>query len=177
MGGVAGERWSRPFRPRCEGSGRGAASLLELAAWEGGDCKAGGMDGELLRTSKAWSGCATCLEQGNCAASAVCGFDKSSLTILSDGRCLGSCALFVRLMEEGGLAHIVTPYTQPPALAAPASPPALLTTASLLYCQLSAEGNGNFSQDASTQRCMLPCACVCVCVNVACCIEFIYEYR
>ena len=96
----------------------------------------------------------------------MCGFDKSSLTILSDGRCLGSCALFVRLMEEGGLAHIVTPYTQPPALAAPASPPALLTTASLLYCQLSAEGNGNFSQDASTQRCMLPCACVCVCVNV-----------
>ena len=66
---------------------------------QGGSCREGGMDGEVLRTSKAWSGCATCLDAGNCRESAVCGFDKSSLTILSDGRCLGSCAI-VRACDE-----------------------------------------------------------------------------
>ena len=60
--GVASS-WSRAFRPRCAASARGAASLLEFAAAEGGACRTGGVDGEVLRTSKAWSGCSTCLEQ------------------------------------------------------------------------------------------------------------------
>eukprot|EP00802_Teleaulax_amphioxeia_P001558 Tamp_01560.p1 GENE.Tamp_01560~~Tamp_01560.p1 ORF type:complete len:1188 (+),score=117.48 Tamp_01560:1247-4810(+) len=149
--------WSHAFRPRCSSSARGA-SLLEFAASEGGTCSTGGMDGEVIRTTKAWSGCATCLEEGNCAESAVCGFDKSSLTILSDGRCLGACAMFVRIMEEGDLAHVVTPFSNPPALAASAEAPALLTTGSLVYCQLSAEENANISADPSVARPFLPLA-------------------
>jgi hypothetical protein len=87
VAGVASSRWSNAFRPRCEranselpGSAARAASLLEFAANEGGSCS-GGVDGEMLRTTKAWSGCTTCLDQGNCKASGVCGFDKSSLTV------------------------------------------------------------------------------------------------
>jgi hypothetical protein len=90
VAGVASSRWSNAFRPRCEratnsdppGSTARVASLLEFAANEGGSCSgSGGVDGETLRTTKAWSGCSTCLDQGNCKASAVCGFDKSSLTV------------------------------------------------------------------------------------------------
>ena len=89
VAGVASSRWSNAFRPRCEranselpGSAARAASLLEFAAHEGGSCSgSAGVDGEMLRTTKAWSGCSTCLDQGNCMASGVCGFDKSSLTV------------------------------------------------------------------------------------------------
>jgi hypothetical protein len=77
--------------------------------------------------------------------------------ILSDGRCLGACALFVRLMEEGGLAHVVAPFTNPPALAAP-NLPGLLTSASLVYCQLSAQQNAYLTTDPAVRRVMMPLA-------------------
>ena len=156
VGGIK-SAWSKPFRPRCLSEIQGT-SLLEFAASEGGSCSGGGMDGERIRTTKAWSGCATCLEDGDCKSSGLCGFDKSSLTILSDGRCLGACALFVRIMEEGDLAHVVTPFTNPPALASSAEPQAQLSTASLVYCQLSAQENGNMSFDPSVARPFLPLA-------------------
>jgi len=110
------------------------------------------MSGEgTLRTRKLWAGCTACVNDGGaCVSNTLCGFGKGSLTVLSDGRCTGACALFVGILQGGGHAQVVTPGGQ--FWPRPATSLGDLTASSQqIYCQLAVEGGGNLTADPSLQ--------------------------
>jgi hypothetical protein len=65
-----------------------------------------------------------------------CGFHRSQLKIVSDGRCLGACALFVQILVRNGLAQLYTVGSNNPAEAPQSSiaPAAVVTSLSSQYC-------------------------------------------
>jgi hypothetical protein len=65
-----------------------------------------------------------------------CGFHRSQLKIVSDGRCLGACALFVQILVRNGLAQLYTVGSNNPAEAPMSSiaPAAVVTSLSSQYC-------------------------------------------
>ena len=65
-----------------------------------------------------------------------CGFHRSQLKIVSDGRCLGACALFVQILVRNGLAQLYTVGSNNPTEAPVSSvaPAAVVTSLSSQYC-------------------------------------------
>jgi hypothetical protein len=65
-----------------------------------------------------------------------CGFHRSQLKIVSDGRCLGACAVFVQILVRNGLAQLYTVGSNNPAEAPLSSvaPAAVVTSLSSQYC-------------------------------------------
>jgi len=65
-----------------------------------------------------------------------CGFHRSQLKIVSDGRCLGACALFVQILVRNSLAQLYTVGSNNPSEAPKSSiaPAAVVTSLSSQYC-------------------------------------------
>lgn len=97
--------WSHPFQRTCA---RARGETL-IAFSPKSSCSSGGAGGSseanslqegLLRTRKAWPGCSECFGVGSkCIRNALCGFGRGSFTVLSDSRCMGSCALFTSILQ------------------------------------------------------------------------------
>mmetsp|Transcript_45745 Transcript_45745/g.108416 ORF Transcript_45745/g.108416 Transcript_45745/m.108416 type:complete len:1782 (-) Transcript_45745:139-5484(-) len=93
------DEWSLPFRPRCANQD----GLLKFDPLSQCTVKERGYN--ILQTQKICPHCSG----DDCEARGLCGFDKVNLHILTDGRCVGACAIFVQLMEAADLATVIGP--------------------------------------------------------------------